>query len=426
MTKRWRNLIGAWSLVTGLIGLCPQLSLAAQAVTKVRLDAATVAKGYTLSLTDVSIGIPPDAIPANTKMWLREKKNFPALPAELQAVSPVYLYALKPAVTSLNGQALWLSYAFTSSPDLQYERHFYYYNGTQGVWQVLPSNLDVFTGHVQAAWPLPYSIVVVADDTTDPLAPTRNAGSADLAALDAAAAVAIDETTGEVLYQNHPAAIRSVASLTKMMTAYVLLQDGIDFNQDVTYHTSYNQIGGRLYLSEGEVVIMNDLINGLLVGSANNAAYALVAAAGYSVPDFVQKMNEQAMNLGLTQTTFADPSGLDPKNQSTALEYAKWLRVAWQNRELARLSSTPYYEFTTKNTGVYHDFTNTNWLMATTDLNITGSKTGYLDEAQYCLAMRVTDNDHAVITVLLGAPTSTGRFSDSEQLMRWALENYSW
>lgn len=422
------NLFRKFTLSLSLsLGLMPALVWAQQPVVKIRFDETTVSKGYTLSLDNMAIGIPPQAVAVKTKMWLRQKKKYPALPESLLAISPVYLYALKPAATSLNNEALWLSYALPTDEVVpQYERRFYYYNGAAAAWQPVDSTLDVFHHTVSAAWPLPYSVLVVADDTTDLLAPTKVMSPTDISTPAAASAIAIDEVTGAVLYSDHPNAVRSLASLTKIMTAYVLLEEEIDLTKEFTYQTSYNQDGARLYLSAGDIVTVENLMNAMVVGSANNAAYALVAAAGYTVPEFVQKMNDTAAELGLTETHFADPSGLDPNNTSTAADYAKFLRLAWQNDELERLSSTPFYEFTTKNTGGFHDFANTNWLMATTDLNITGSKTGYLDEALYSLAMRVTESDHGVITVLLGAPTSTERFSESEDLMRWSLENYSW
>ena len=97
-----------------------------------------------------------------------------------------------------------------------------------------------------------------------------------------------------------------------------------------------------------------------------------------------------------------------------------------QNETLAGISATPYYAFTTINYGNFHDFDNTNSLMKTTNLDITGSKTGYIDEALYCLAMRVEQDDHAIIIVVMGAATSYNRFNESARLADWTFENYEW
>ncbi|EKD76090.1 MAG: Penicillin-binding protein 7, partial [uncultured bacterium] len=242
----------------------------------------------------------------------------------------------------------------------------------------------------------------------------------------ATAAVAIDDATGEVLYAKSAHAQRSLASLTKLMTAAVLLEQGIDLDKVVTYHSSYDQIGARLYVTEGEQLTNRDLLYAMVIGSANNAAYALVGEAGYSVSDFVELMNAKAAEFGLADTTFADPSGLVVENYSTAYDYAQFMRQALVDENLTTVSQTAYYSFTTVNTGVFHDFANTNQLFATSNLDITGSKTGYIDEAGYCLAMRFNEADHAVISVVLGAATSSDRFNESERLANWVLTNYRW
>jgi D-alanyl-D-alanine carboxypeptidase len=193
-----------------------------------------------------------------------------------------------------------------------------------------------------------------------------------------------------------------------------------------TYHNAYDQIGGALQVSEGETMLMRDLLYGMVVGSANNAAYALVGNMGYSVDEFVDLMNQAASDLELEHTRFGDPSGLAVENITTAEDYARLLSAVAQTEDIAAISATIWYEFTTINTGNYHDFFNTNSLLRTSDLAITASKTGYIDEALYCLAMQLERDEHSIITVVLGAPSSSARFSESERLAEWAFANYQW
>lgn len=393
--------------------------------TKVRLDAATIELGYTVTLGKTALGIQPDTFSEPVAVWLRRKKTSEALPETLAAVSKVTSYTVLQSNTGVLDKPVWLSYQFTPT-DLTYDRSFYYFDSAALTWKKIPSTLDQVAGTVTAAWPFPHSEVVVADDTTDLLAPELIDATAKFGTLAADAAIVIDNATGEVLYAKSAYSQRSLASLTKLMTATVLLEQGIDLDKVVTYHSSYDQIGARLYVNEGEQMTNRDLLYAMVVGSANNAAYALIGDAGYTVDEFVGLMNEQAADFGLTDTTFADPSGLAVENYSTAYDYAQLMRQTLANEELAAITHTDYYSFTTINTGVFHDFPNTNHLIATSDLNITGSKTGYIDEAGYCLAMRVQSDDHAIVSVVLGAATSTNRFNESERLVDWVLDNYQW
>lgn len=398
--------------------------LAALPITKITLDSDTRQTGYTLELGRIDMGIQPDSLTTADKVWIRRMKSPPELPEQLKALSPVYSYTIQ-------GETDWLDSPIQFTYALKgkkytYDRSFYYYESSSDAWLPLETALDRSDRTVSTEWGALHSIIVVAADTTDPFGPTKTAGYVDFGGVNAASAIAIDETTGDILYSDQSDEQRSIASMTKLMTAYVLFNEGIDLDTIATYHSSYDKIGGSLHVSEGETMTMGDLMYAMVVGSANNAAYALVGNAGYSQTEFITLMNDAAVELGLENTVFADPSGLAVGNVSTAHEYAKLMQAVLKNDTLANISATPYYEFTTINYGNFHDFNNTNSLLLTSDLDITGSKTGYIDEALYCLAMRVEQDGHSIITVVLGAPTLSARTNESYRLVNWAFTNYVW
>lgn len=380
-------------------------------------------KGYTNTLGRLSVGIQPDTFSEAAGFLIRRKKAYADIPSYLKLRSPVYMYRIDLANAGYSEKPIWLSYNYKKDPKKQ--RSFYYYDGVSE-WIKLPSTLDLNNNQLRAAWHFPYSTVAVMDDKRYRIGPMPSDTYSEFGSVNAASAIAIDDATGNVLYEQNANTPRSIASLTKLMTAYVLLNNDVDLDREVVYHARYDQDGARLRMDEGEILSMRDLMYAMTVGSANNAAYALVDQAGYSTSEFVNMMNAEARALGLTKTTFADPSGLDPQNISTAADYAKFMRKIMKDGDMLALATTQRYSFTTRNNGEYHGFNNTNSLMRTSDLYITGSKTGYLDEAGYCLALKAKDDDHEVITVVLGSPSSSGRFSDSEELMKWAFRNYVW
>ena len=414
----------AWWSSGILTVVFPLVVFGATNETKITLDDSTRLAGYTLIRGRLDLGILPDSLVTATRAWVRVVNHPPALPDTLQAISKVYTFTIQGEDT-VPSQPLQLQYHLRGKK-YQYDRFFYYYNSTTQQWVKLITKLDRTTHTVTAEINATSAKIIVAADTTDPFGPTKAATFVDFGDISAAAAIAIDESTGDILYSKHIHTQRSMASMTKLMTAYVLFNDDLDLDAIATYHDSYNQAGGALAVTEGETMSMDNLMNAMLVGSANNAAYALVGNAGYTVTEFVTLMNAAAVDLGLEDTVFADPSGLAVGNSTTAADYAKLMKAVLANDRIANISATPYYAFTTINYDHFHDFNNTNSLLLTSDLKITGSKTGYIDEALYCLAMRTEQSGHSIITVIMGAPTLSDRTNESYRLVNWVFQNYAW
>lgn len=243
--------------------------------------------------------------------------------------------------------------------------------------------------------------------------------------ISAAAAIVVDARTGDVLYEKNANEQRPIASLTKLMTAQVFLDTQPDWQRIVAYNTDDDTMGARVMLHEGETASQADLLASLLVGSANNAAYALVRESPYTRDTFVDAMNAKAASLGLAATVFADPSGLFVNNTSTAREVATFTRTAFARSEITHYANLRSYEFTTRNTDERHVIKNLNGLLRS-NLMVRGTKTGYLDEAGYCLASWIrNDNGEGLIIVVLGEPTARHREDDTRALADWAFDRFA-
>ncbi len=150
--------------------------------------------------------------------------------------------------------------------------------------------------------------------------------------------------------------------------------------------------------------------------------------SGLSRGNFIQKMNDFAKAAGAKDTYFFEPSGLSPQNVSTAADYAIMIKEIFKNPLMEKISVTPEYEFYTINTKERHKLINTNYFIrdglfaSSNNLKITGSKTGYLDEALYCLAVRATGNKgEKVLVVSLGISDKILSFEEVKELIKYGI-----
>ncbi len=211
---------------------------------------------------------------------------------------------------------------------------------------------------------------------------------------------------------------RPIASITKLMTAMVALDMGVDWDKPMEILPDEYGAGGQLMLSPGESIAMRDLMYVSLIASANNTTLALVRGLGVSEEKFVEAMNRKAIRLGLEQTTLVDSTGLNPGNISTAYEVARLAEAAWRDYPtIADIASRKDYTFTIGGSHREHTVRNSNKLISRDDLAVTGSKTGYLDEAGYCLVMRGKGKDKNKISVVLGSGSERDNLTDSKTLL---------
>lgn len=261
-----------------------------------------------------------------------------------------------------------------------------------------------------------------------------NAGPYSRSDDEFASAIVIDIKTGKVLYEYNADKKWPAASLTKLMGALVFLDHRPSWNRVVAL-TSQDEVGGgRLRVKSGATLSAQDLIYSSITASANNAAMAMARVSGIGLAGFIKAMNSKGKMIGLTNTKFVDPSGIDPKNVTTARDMAKIASVAFNMEAIRRPATTGKYRFTIRNTGETKEIKTTNDLLVAKqydDLYVTGGKTGFLYESMYNLAVRVKpmgakNADRMLMIVVFGSPTREGSFVSANSLANWAWKGYKW
>lgn len=239
--------------------------------------------------------------------------------------------------------------------------------------------------------------------------------------LDAAAALAVDTGTKTVLFEMSEDEPRALASLTKLATALVVVGQDPEWDREIEI-VSTDVVGGEsVKFSAGDLVSMRDLFFATLVGSANNAAVALVRGSGLEESEAVSLMNEKAREYGLEHTSFVDVTGLRPGNISTAREFAILASNAFANQEIFEAVSSKRHVVHTSS-GAQRTVLTTNWLLR--DDKVVAGKTGYIDEAGYNLATLYRNGNRTVLTIVFGATSQEARFAETERLIRWLHENF--
>ena len=247
--------------------------------------------------------------------------------------------------------------------------------------------------------------------------------------LNAVYGAVMDTQNNEILFNKEANKEWPIASITKLVTALVFLDNNPGWDGIYTITREDRRDGGKIYLYTGERVKIKDLFFLSLVGSANTATIGLVHSTGMTENEFVKKMNEKVKSLGLENTRFHDPVGLNNYNISTAKEIAKFAQVALSNKDITAATLTKKYEFTTQG-GRRKVAYNTDDLLDIFPQNgvrILGGKTGYLMASGYCFVGKFTDHDgREMISVFLGGDTRSSRFTETHELIEWAYENYVW
>jgi len=237
------------------------------------------------------------------------------------------------------------------------------------------------------------------------------------------AAIVIDAASGAVLFDHDADRIAPLASVTKLMT-FLLVHDAIERGQlqldsPIRITAASARIGGtQVWLREGEVFPVEELLYALMLHSANDCAHALALAIGGSIEAFSEMMNARAAELGLTLTRFHNPHGLPPSgaaksniaagNLSTARNIATLSRYLVTHTDILKYSSTQQRRFRANDPQRRVDMRNHNHLLGKV-AGVDGLKTGYTRSAGFCLAATAERSGQRIIAVILGAPASKTR-----------------
>jgi len=236
-----------------------------------------------------------------------------------------------------------------------------------------------------------------------------------------------DQKTGAVLYHKNEYEHRSIASLTKLMSALIILEKSPDWLATTTVVT--DDISDT-HMYAGDTHTLAEFWESALVGSSNKAIMTLADAVGWPRVVFVERMNQKARELGMSDTTFVEPTGLDENNLSTASDLAILLSEAVRNEKISQELLTKEQSLYSKERGEKHHLWNTNWLLlGWIPSDFTGfiGKTGYTVAAGYNFVTRLTAADGRILdVVVLGADKHEARFTEARDVAKAVLENYHW
>lgn len=242
-----------------------------------------------------------------------------------------------------------------------------------------------------------------------------------------------DMDTGKILLKTEHKKEVPIASTTKIMTAVVALEN-YELNNIVTVsNTAATQIGADAFLLTGEQITVESLLNCLLIKSGNDSAYALAEHMNDSgetgTKKFVDKMNQRAKELGMQNTHYNDPAGLDTTGYSSAYDLFIVTKFALKNEKFREIVGKDHFAAKNVDGSIWHDLKNSNRLVAQYNYpGAIGVKTGYMPEAGHILVGAAERNNHTLIAVIINtyADTASASADEARRLLDWGFSNIVW
>lgn len=259
--------------------------------------------------------------------------------------------------------------------------------------------------------------------------------------LNGTSTVLMDLESGSILYEKEADKVREPASLTKILTCLVILEE-MDLNETVTIREGIETEGSIIGLVPGEKITIKDLLYGMMIESGNDAAEALAVACDGNINDFADRMNERAVDCGALNSEFRNPNGLNEDrsrlNWSTARDLCLITAEAMENETFREIVSTPTYTIPATNKSDERKLRNSNRCLWDKDTKVkvngkeraikydgcTGIKTGMTSDAGECFIGSVKRGDRAYLTVTMNADDTTKRFTDAIKLWDFAFERF--
>lgn len=237
--------------------------------------------------------------------------------------------------------------------------------------------------------------------------------------LKSSAALVVDQDTNEVLFAKNSEAVLPIASLTKLMTATVITDARLSMDEmiTVTAEDVDTEKNSSSRLAVGSTLTRGELLHLALMSSENRAAHALGRTYPGGLSAFITAMNNKARALGMTDTRYVDPTGLNSRNQSSAKDLAVLVKAAYQQPLIRELSTS--HEYTARVGSRQVQFHNTNSLVRSPSWDIGLQKTGYIVEAGRCLVMQARMAGRKFIMVFLDSAGKYSRQADAERVRRW-------
>jgi len=247
-------------------------------------------------------------------------------------------------------------------------------------------------------------------------------------AENAKSAIIIETTTGEILYEKNIHERYAPASMTKMMSLLLVMEyiedGGMKYTDKVRVSENASSMGGsQIFLKTGEEMTVNDLLKGVSIASANDAITALAERVAGTTEAFVKMMNDKTKNLGLNNTNFQNVHGLDEENHySSAYDMAIIGKELVEHQKILDFSSI-YEDYLREDTDEKVWLVNTNKLVRFYE-GADGLKTGYTEQAGYCLTATAKKNNMRLVTVVMGESESSKRNSETTKMLDYGFEQY--
>lgn len=241
----------------------------------------------------------------------------------------------------------------------------------------------------------------------------------DPLALKSSVAYVLDQDTNEVLFSKNPQAVLPIASITKLMTAFVVVEAGLSLDEKLTVTDADidNEKFTRSRLAVGTTLSRGDMLHLALMASENRAAHALGRHYPGGLEAFVAAMNAKAQSLGMADTHYVEPTGLSSRNQSSAADLAKLVAATSQVPLLRDLSTSREARVALGKRLV--QFRSTNGLLSNPLWDIGLQKTGFINEAGKCLVMQASMAGRKLIMVFLDSSGKASRIADAERMRKW-------
>jgi D-alanyl-D-alanine endopeptidase (penicillin-binding protein 7) len=244
-------------------------------------------------------------------------------------------------------------------------------------------------------------------------------GEHDALALKSSVALVVDQDTNEVLFSKNEQAVLPIASITKLMTGLLVSEGNLPMDENITIAQADvdTEKGSSSRLAVGTELSRGELLHLALMSSENRAAHALGRTYPGGLQRFVELMNARAKALGMNDTSYAEPTGLSSKNQSSARDLATLVNFAYGDSTLRELSTSTGYQVEVGRRTLQYN--NTNRLVKNPAWDIGIQKTGYITEAGQCLVMQAKIAGRKLIMVFLDSTGKLSRIADAERVRHW-------
>ena len=244
-------------------------------------------------------------------------------------------------------------------------------------------------------------------------------GAADALDLKSSVAFVVDQDTNEVLFKKNELAVLPIASITKLMTGLLVIEAKLPMDEAImiTQSDVDTEKGSSSRLKVGATLSRGELLHLALMSSENRAAHALGRSYPGGLPVFIDVMNSRARALGMFDTSYAEPTGLSSKNQSSARDLATLVNFAYGDPTLRELSTSTGHQVAVGSRTLQYN--NTNRLVKNPAWDIGLQKTGYISEAGQCLVMQAKVAGRKLIMVFLDSKGKLSRLGDAERVKRW-------